>query len=526
MKNSNFYLGRSAPITLLFSLLFGITVSCQVSRKSDSGRGDKQRGDSNAAFLLSNKVKHKVNPDLFGFNTANFFLFYSGDNPSADTLLHQLGTPIYRFPGGTTANFYHFKGKGYGYNSPDAELVKGSHAYKNITHSIQAQKQVDERDKVSANYAQNFADLVKKMHGSALLVANILSGNDEENLQMIQYFIDQKVDIKGIEIGNEIYLKAYRQVFPDASAYITRARELALKIRAKYPQIKIAVVAAPFPLLKGANQNATSEFNDWNEKLGQENFYDAIVAHMYSKPKKCLADKNDKTAFSKCALEENTKYAYEGLMDAMKYYKQNYNNTPIWITEWNAGGVQQYFGNTFVAAAYYGDFLLNICEVNQVKLATYHNLLSRSSGYNIIGTEMGSGSSRTNMYITKVTFRTALLFKPLFSGKAQLLQDPAPLKTQMISGITVRAFETPDKVYLYIVNKSGHNFSLANLKIQGFENFSGIIFDSIDANSVSECYDSDSNDAETNSIVSSVVVQDIRNVNIAGYSVNRITFLK
>src|SRR5690606_29005362 len=119
--------------SLFFLILCEMVVSCtpppQQKNFPDSA-GNASSGFP-PKFHISNQKENSVNQEVFGFNTANFFHHYK-NKKEIDGYLQELNPSVLRFPGGTTANFYHFNEKGYGYSPQDAAIIEGSKAHRNI----------------------------------------------------------------------------------------------------------------------------------------------------------------------------------------------------------------------------------------------------------------------------------------------------------------------------------------------------------------------------------------------------------
>lgn len=448
-------------INLSCALLIAGSMSACVA---DGGPKQGQSNDrTGLPITISATETNPVNPNLHGFNTANMFMFYEPQS-TATELIQQVNPQVLRFPGGTTANFYHFGGKGYGYRQEDAALVQGSNAFENISKSYTAEQKLLSQGELTQNYAVPFADLALEVQANVVLVANLFSGSDEEVLDMVQYFVNRGVHVVGIELGNEYYFKAYDSVFPTVEAYIERAEKLAQKLKQAHPDIPLAAVAATSAELRETGARKAESLVEWNQKLGQERFYDAIITHMYSKPKKCMnlaqAEKFD------CSLSANTVFAYKKMPDAVEYYKQFYGNKPVWITEWNMQGVFEYAGNTFLQMAYYADFAFSMVQQQRIDLACYHNLLSGGSGFNMIGVRNKSEqTAQSGKFLRRTAYYTAELLKPIFTGSVTQLRNPLEPSVEIARDVTIRAYKLANqRLVLYFVNKSADPISLAQLE--------------------------------------------------------------
>ena len=396
-------------------------------------------------LTIGNNKEKEVNILLHGFNTAALYFHFSNE-PEGIELIQGLAPQVLRFPGGTTANFYHFDDPGYGYNRADAESVKGSNAYQNAINSSKRDLSDCQRTGRKDNYAVDFVRLAKQTGSSVVIVTNHLHSSFEENLRMVKFFKESGVQIAGVELGNEYYLKAYQKEFPDVQSYIKTVKPLALKIRSLYPEIPLAVVAAPNAEMKDIGANRSALLDNWNAQLSKEDFYDAYAVHLYAKDKSC-DQKTDRMQVSSCYLDSNEEYINETIPNGIKAYEKIFPEHKMWVTEWNVKEVFDGLGNTLLQAIYFADYSLMLSNQQSIGLATYHNLLTGSAGFNIIGKEKGSG------FYSSASYPVAVLISEAFRAGV------TGVDVKINSGlspehVTVRAFNSGDETLLYIINKN------------------------------------------------------------------------
>src|SRR5690606_12024625 len=106
-------------------------------------------------------------------------------------------------------------------------------------------------------------------------------------------------------------------VFPDVESYIFKARETAQKIKERFPEIPLAVVAASSTELKETSMKRAEELDHWNQQLGKETFYDAYVTHLYSKSDDCNTESR-KEEFE-CAMKNNADFSFIKLPEALAF---------------------------------------------------------------------------------------------------------------------------------------------------------------------------------------------------------------
>ena len=90
-------------------------------------------------FLLCIKgvLAQNVNENIFGFATSNTFTYCDVTDTSFLNKVIAIQPKLLRFPGGAVGNFYHYGGKGYGFNFSeidqyhDGKLPKRSRGLEN-----------------------------------------------------------------------------------------------------------------------------------------------------------------------------------------------------------------------------------------------------------------------------------------------------------------------------------------------------------------------------------------------------------
>jgi hypothetical protein len=452
---------KESPLTLIAIGLIIILKACtQTSGVTASEEPESQGTEPTEAVIrptsdsdpsagltlkLMNGTGTLINKWLYGYNTANLFLNLS-DEEKGVKLIKDIHPNILRFPGGTSANFYHFNGPGYGLKISDAETVAGFNAYKNTKSSAQKELEDVERGKLSQNYAQDMVNLCRSTGSALVLVTNHFTGSDEENLAMVEFFSKSGTPIAGVELGNEYYLKTYSDKFPRVQDYIKAVKPIALKLKKRYPEIPLAVVAAPNDEMKSMNTKRAEETAAWNLTLAKEDFYDGYVVHNYARSKNC-----DQMAMlpqrADCYITHNLELVQSTLPSGIEAYDEIFSPRKMWLTEWNVKEVFEGLGNTMLQAFYMAEHLMMLTDQDKVHLATYHNLLASGGGFNIIATN-GKGDFYGN-----AAYHSAKLLNPLFNG------DVSHLALNTIQKgdnrlLTTKAFQSSSERFLVVINQS------------------------------------------------------------------------
>ncbi|NNC82909.1 MAG: hypothetical protein HKN79_04965, partial [Flavobacteriales bacterium] len=346
----------------------------------------------------------------------------------------------------------------YGYDETDLEKMNtGTGPYKNARKSIQRNSSMVQSKSRSSNYAEDFVELVESLDCEVLLVANLL-GEDDDVLKMIRFFHERGIGIAGVELGNEYYLKAYWKTFPNVNAYIQRATQASDRIRAEFPDIPLGAVAASSSELKSVSMKQKLYFDNWNQGLAQEDFYDALITHVYSNKKTCQ-DMNTQARVD-CYLEHNSDFILE-IETGLQSLSSTFKGKPIWITEWNMKHVFDGLGNTSLQGLYYADFLTALAQIEEVEVATYHNLLTSSTGYNLIAKDKNRPSAKAPSHVPRAVHPVASLLAPIFDGSHRVrsftMESIDPKK------MSISVFADADTLRYVLINKTEAQLSLQSL---------------------------------------------------------------
>ena len=333
-------------------------------------------------FLLciEGVLAQNVNENIFGFATSNTFTYCDVTDTSFLNKVIAIQPKLLRFPGGAVGNFYHYGGKGYGFNFSeidqyhDGKLPKRARGLENSR--IKKNQQQD--------YIEDFIILAKRTNAKAVLVANLFIDNDDI-LLMIKKLIENNIEVFGVELGSELSNRSYFTKGYTIDEYVIAAKRCSDKIKAKHPNLKTAIVAAPLVNKKNHRHSV------WNDKLAKLNFYDAIIIHSYAK----VTKGNDR--YGQMISEENEggnkKEAFEIYKNrAIDYLVNKYPkevnayegifNKPIWVTEWNLQ-ISKTTGNTLLQSLFVSQYFLELLsnpDLSVIELTTYHNLGGRDYG--------------------------------------------------------------------------------------------------------------------------------------------------
>ena len=323
-------------------------------------------------------IVEQINPNLFGFNTSNTFTYCDVNDTSFTNKVQKIKPNVLRFPGGTISNFYHYDEKAYGFNLSEISDWNVPKFTKRYNGLIKEQKKRNHNH----NYIEDFILLAKKNNSKVVLVANIISSEDDDIINMIKRFKSENIEILGVELGSELSNRAYKKYINSVDDYIHLAQKYSNIIKKEYPEIKVGVVAAPI------KYNMPSRLLNWNQKLSEETFYDAIIHHSYLKvidgdDDYGLMTREDEVSSTKKAQFDLYKkriktYFTTGFVKEIIEYNEIFEKE-IWITEWNLQ-MSKTTGNTLLQSLFVSQYLLELLsnpDLQNISIATYHNLAGR-----------------------------------------------------------------------------------------------------------------------------------------------------
>jgi hypothetical protein len=359
-------------------------------------------------FVSLTNAQQLFNKNIFGFATSNTFTFFNVDDTVFQNKVHQISPRVLRFPGGAVGNFYHFNEPAYGLKLNEIDSLISGKFPKRARGLINFSRKKGHRD----NYIYDFIKLAKSTGASAVLVANVLTEGVDDIINMINTIQENDIAIIGVELGSELSNKSYYDNGYTIESYIDRAEYVSQRIKSSFPKLKTAVVAAP--IIKDNNHRHYL----WNKKLSGLDFYDAIIVHSYAKVVKgkdrygqMIEEKHEgdfSVAFEKYKnrVHEyfNTIYPRE-----IAAYNLIYNNTPIWITEWNLQYSKK-TGNTHLQGLFVANYFLELIsnpDFKTIELTTFHNLAGRDFGGSIF-------QMKDNRSLTQSTFHPIHLISNFF----------------------------------------------------------------------------------------------------------------
>lgn len=392
---------------------------------------------------------YALHPDILGVNTGWTFREAVDKDPGFSALLKQASPGILRFPGGTVANYYHPDAPGYGFKEDEILPMKALHPL------FVASQDMNE------NILEPFIRMCLASGARATFCANLLTGTPEEALTVIRRIKAAGVPLDGVELGNEFNLMMYRDEFPNADGYIQQAKMFALAIKQEFPELPVGVIMGDEVYLRNIRTQRGNFQHTWSTKLAAENFFDAVVVHYYPKCTKCGSPYLEEFFQNSWSVIAPYKTHY---LDSLAVYANTFfPGKKVWITEWNTGDWNT-FDNTYLQAAFTGQFLMKLAEGN-----IRHENIFQIVNYHFLGPDgliyKSKGSvpplETSGKYSPSSAFYPFTFYTNILEHRGGRLID-SKLDNPAVAGeLALQTFVTADSaIVVYYVNSSNNKYTV------------------------------------------------------------------
>jgi hypothetical protein len=397
---------------------------------------------------------------LYGFNTNNSTGDYGYDDPVFQASVADLHPGVLRFPGGTVANYYHWQtGK---FDAGDADDGTGPKAPGAPSGAL---KKLDQKRGGVVPFA-DFMALCIRNHVSPILVVNVYTGTPEESAAWVREVKSKGYPVSGWEIGNELYLPAYKDRFPTVASYIAVAKQHVAAMKAVDPTIKVGIVASTAGFHNQGEGAGGASDVAWDRALGKETFYDGVVVHLYTYMKMGRHD---------IGMDDMHGYLFGcndiALKYAISYYRSYYGSRRLWVTEWNFANPKNGFSNTQLLAVYAGDFLLGLLQAqSDIRIASYHVFAGPGKGFALISPADqddggATGDVKRATYFAFKVFGDAIAASDRQVGvtvkRAPNLMSSLDYQGQRLAGIRAGGFANDTMVTILMTNRTEGDQPLA-----------------------------------------------------------------
>ncbi len=471
------YLSKS--VLLIASLmLFNSSKCIHESHTTDP----ETSGENEIELQISVKTNPNapvVNRNLYGFTLDATFDEIDVNAPAFVKYEKELAPPVFRWPGGVPARFYHWNRNNYGYIQSEVTAIRPQ-----ADAEFKKLKRYEFQKSKKVRYIDELVQLCKYNNTSVIICANVISGTPHEMNEQLRFLQKQNIQVLGVELGNELY---YSKKADDSQytikEYIQICKPFADSVHAYFPGIPVAVTAGPCLLLKD-NMNIVpdkSVYDDWNRTLSKEKWFDAYVCHFYCNIP-CLSQGGSLDNVFSCA-GKTTNLIMNNLMDqSIDYYSGVFGSSKkMWITEWNIAQKQTkfFYANTLLQALYVDEFYFFMINMNQ----KYNNIISLATYQYLGGTTLSSAAitppRKEESYrdpdgdtiIRRCTFYANLLIKDIFNNNCSIAATEVMRNSKKFENNNFTGYSFYDsghkELYFYFVNKTGTEVTLKDFSVNG-----------------------------------------------------------
>ncbi len=395
------------------------------------------------------------------------------------------GINLLRFVPGITANYTHLlEGNGLGVLQSEVNAFNAS---------PQKDPEASWTTTLSYRFYDKYIKLLQNTGSVGMISLNIMTQGSAqeaigENLAILSDAQAKGVKIVSVQLGAENHLGSedMRAVYPTVADYITRAKPVALAIRAAYPSITITVHPA-LPTKAGRGK-------DWNEGLGADSsWYDGVIMYAWIRPEDVDCSGLTKAAYACMDIYSDT-FRHVTLPASLDSMRSLFPGKSIWIGQYNistrnfsdtpgGGSTDVTFNNSMLHAIHVADFLLTLAEYDAkhgaiVKNASFMNFGGGGSIRNMIGDTIPNSSdsghvvmegSGKGAFVKREPWQAYALLRDLFDGTYRLVASPVQSTTAGFGSIVrAYAFANPTGgLRMYIINRGGSNIPLTSFSIGG-----------------------------------------------------------
>ena len=324
--------------------------------------------------VVSNDA-YALNKDVYGCNNwVSTRPYYLNDN-SFIKKYEDLHKPTMRYPGGTPSNYLN--------------LITGQHETWTGSKSDDQSRVTSYNNGMSNNGKpkediEKYIDFLSVTGGKSTFVMNMTVMSKEEISAILNLISVRGQKLDYVEMGNELYYGQYSSIIPDAATYIALAKERAQQVKAVFPEAKIGVllpsqIYTAESFLPGEG-NSQDRQELWYEALKGEDFYDALVVHLYSTVGMGSSVTAENFIEYKVAYMYAMSHVDGKLDDTFDKLKSDFPGKNFWITEYHVGGFSGEVRNyrlrySYLGALFTSNFLLKLFSNESVTLGSWHSMV-------------------------------------------------------------------------------------------------------------------------------------------------------
>ncbi len=399
-----------------------------------------------------------VRPHIFGIHGE---LLWSpmrlGEDRLAD-FYEAVGFSQIRLPGGTTANYYRWAKPEF-----SCQPLAGV-GFKSKQRILKFNTALSKKNRTYAS--DDFIAFLKQTHTDVSLVINVLCGKPAETLEWMRFLKARGLDVRMVELGNELYFPEYAWRFPHAQAYLTEAAQHARAVRQVFPDARIGIIVSSYAFTSRHFPNIAAMKRVPREQRGLEfdtlaasaAFADAMVVHLYSRPGVSVDEADEGLIPEEQIYRGATTHFDARFAATIDYLKKIDPSKEIWVSEWGitfwgyARQIETVFKRGALNALFCSNALMRYLTTDSLSATNYHNFPDLF-GFGRQGPTWTPTAVLLQLFADPLK-EAATIRRPQFvgAGKDYGGQDHADLATVYL--------ETRDGGYLFVLNKFNHRYRL------------------------------------------------------------------
>jgi hypothetical protein len=313
----------------------------------------------------------------YGVNNNTFSASYHIDHPSFLKAYRDLGSPTVRYPGGTVANYINLKtGKAEAWEKASS---KSKLRVKNLNSSIKRNGKRYGKDELNS-----FIVFAKQTGIKTTFVLNISSMSLKDTDYVFNKIARSGIVLECVEMGNELYFGTYKEIVPDVASYLKLAKERTQLVKSYFPTAKIGLLLPSHVYTHESFLDEVVVASDrqmlWYNALQKEDFYDALVLHLYSSNGMGRKTKRKDFLDYKQSYRYAISHADGKFGTAIRTIEKDFPSKEVWLTEYHVGGfggdVRSYrLRYAYLGALFTANFMMKLLETPKITIGSWHSMV-------------------------------------------------------------------------------------------------------------------------------------------------------
>ncbi|AJR04803.1 T9SS type A sorting domain-containing protein [Siansivirga zeaxanthinifaciens] len=421
---------------------------------------------SRAPLFASNGALVNISAVNQGFNSVNGQQFIAENDPV-----------VLRFPQGVFANTYHWE-QVLDDTGQEIAAADSRHIIDPFIVNGRLISQHDSPVSVRIGYPslKSIFDTAAN-NGKPLDLLTVLSiiGNDaDSNGRRWSSMIEDGLDVKDMELGNEFFFRSQRSgTISTEAQWVARARQIVENIKNRASALNKTVRFAIPISFRGGDPTQSQSTRDFHQNYNDlitvdESFFDAIVVHRYVNAQR--EDGNRPENLTDQSLRDLV--SASRIMDQSLTYSKTQvseDKNSIWLTEWGvAGSEDDAIGASFLGAADIYSHIITNNDRLEVERINWFSTVGANAQYTVNGTLSNVEIGRTgygDVYsVLRDNLRDSNMFKDYSLTAPELKIGGEVQQEKAIHALAVRRSDGTPR--LIITNKTNATARL-NVNIDG-----------------------------------------------------------